>query len=1360
MKHRLMLLLSLLTLGAAHAQVGKVFTTDNELSSSLINEILQDRSGMIWIATENGLDRYNGSKFTIYKRDSNDPHSLCHNLVRDLFEDSRGHLLVGTYAGLQLYDPATDKFSLPAVDASGEPFNGNITHIAERRNGEVLVLSQALYSLTIDGDRLVLNPVAMPDGVNMGHATYLFEDERFDLWIGCRHAICRLTREGELKVYKEEGKELIVSKIVQDNRGNVYVGTMDEGLLRYDRRSDAFVNILFEGRTNLPVKELYAANAEEIYIGTDGQGMKIYNANTGKIADYGLINKQLPPPVGSAKIHSVLKDGVGNYWVALYQRGVVVIPATPNNFKYIGSRSIDRDLIGSNCINAICRDHAGTIWIGTDNDGIYGIVNERGELRRKARFASSERPNSVPSTVMKLYEDSHHTLWVGSFNRGLGRVDTATGTCDYLDALCDRNGNPVKLVYDLVEDNDQRLWIATMGMGLYWYDLRTGRIHSREQHDGEYINNWQNCLLHASDDKIYVGTYDGAFCIDLAAPELPSTLVTGHGYIIFSMYEDRDGILWMGSAKGLLAWNPRTEELQLHTPDNLSYDAIYAIRGDEWNNLWISTNNGILQFNPESGRFVHFYVGDGLQGNEFTKNASYGDRNGELWFGGTNGVTYFEPQEIINPARKWAIRITDFYLHNRRVRKGMFSGGREIVDAPVFEAGEFRLSHADNSFSIEFSTVGFCNSEYITYLYAMDDDPWITLPAGSKRVSFSNLASGSHRFRVQAMDRTVQSDIREIAVVIRPAWWETWWARLIYLLLLCGIAWLVVLYFRHRNETRRKMLEHIHAKEIDEAKLQFFINISHEIRTPLSLIISPLLKLMENDGDPQRQRIYRTVHRNAERILQLINQLMDMRKIEKGQIMLGFREIDLVRFLEEICMTMEPLGADKRITLSFDHEGLPQLPLWVSPDYFDKILINLLSNAFKFTPEGGSIRVSLAEVPTAQGQQVELVVADTGVGIRPEEMEHIFERFYQAKENHTKLGTGIGLHLTRMIVDLHHGSIRAENNPDGPGCRFIVRLPLGNAHLDPEMLDTEPVDERNLLLPQPQPLSAAAAEPSGEEPRIYARTKYRILVVEDDHEIRNYLRQELSSEFHVAESMNGREALKQIFKVQPDLVISDVMMPEMDGMTLCRKIKQNINLNSIPVILLTARAREADNVEGLGAGADAYITKPFSVDILRGTVKNLIQNREQLRNTFGTRQIHEEKLRKIEVLSPDERLMTRIMRVINDNIDNPRLSVEMIAAEVGISRVHLHRKLKELTNQTTRDFIRNVRLKQAATLLREKRCTVNEIARLTGFSSPNNFATAFKNLYGVPPTAYMNNADAPADSDDSEASEAAADPET
>ena len=459
-------------------------------------------------------------------------------------------------------------------------------------------------------------------------------------------------------------------------------------------------------------------------------------------------------------------------------------------------------------------------------------------------------------------------------------------------------------------------------------------------------------------------------------------------------------------------------------------------------------------------------------------------------------------------------------------------------------------------------------------------------------------------------------------------------------------------------------------------------------------------------------------------------------------------------------MTMEPLGADKRITLSFDHEGLPQLPLWVSPDYFDKILINLLSNAFKFTPEGGSIRVSLAEVPTAQGQQVELVVADTGVGIRPEEMEHIFERFYQAKENHTKLGTGIGLHLTRMIVDLHHGSIRAENNPDGPGCRFIVRLPLGNAHLDPEMLDTEPVDERNLLLPQPQPLPAAAADPSGEEPRIYARTKYRILVVEDDHEIRNYLRQELSSEFHVAESMNGREALKQIFKVQPDLVISDVMMPEMDGMTLCRKIKQNINLNSIPVILLTARAREADNVEGLGAGADAYITKPFSVDILRGTVKNLIQNREQLRNTFGTRQIHEEKLRKIEVLSPDERLMTRIMRVINDNIDNPRLSVEMIAAEVGISRVHLHRKLKELTNQTTRDFIRNVRLKQAATLLREKRCTVNEIARLTGFSSPNNFATAFKNLYGVPPTAYMNNADAPADSDDSEASEAAADPET
>lgn len=574
--------------------------------------------------------------------------------------------------------------------------------------------------------------------------------------------------------------------------------------------------------------------------------------------------------------------------------------------------------------------------------------------------------------------------------------------------------------------------------------------------------------------------------------------------------------------------------------------------------------------------------------------------------------------------------------------------------------------------------------------------------------------------------------------------------KTIYCLTAVIITIFIIVQIRQRYRARQEMLEHIHAEQLNEAKLQFFINISHEIRTPMSLIISPLQKLMATDYDTERQQSYNIIYRNAERLLRLVNQLMDIRKIDKGQMQLKFQETDIVSFIQDLHYTFAYQANTKHIKLDF-HSEVKELKAWIDPKNFDKVILNILSNAFKFTPENGNIQIRLCTgndpnaAEKALSRYFEISIEDDGIGINETELERIFDRFYQIRnsQNNSNIGTGIGLHLTRSLVELHHGSITVENNQGTPGCRFIVRLPLGKEHLKPEEIDNSAVKQDSVHITTALPTTPLIET----SPKTHSKSKYRVLIVEDDDEIRRYICQELGRDFHMQECRNGKEAFTYILKKTPDLIISDIMMPEMDGMTLCSKVKQNINTNHIPVILLTAKSREEDNLEGLSIGADAYITKPFSIEILRQSTFNLIKSRERLRNNFQGNQTQKERMQELEIESPDERLLDRIMKVINDNIANPELNVEMVAETVGISRVHLHRKLKELTNQSTRDLIRNLRLKQAATLLAKKRQSINEVAALTGFTNVAYFSTAFKELYGMTPTAYMEQNAASASSD-------------
>ena len=539
-------------------------------------------------------------------------------------------------------------------------------------------------------------------------------------------------------------------------------------------------------------------------------------------------------------------------------------------------------------------------------------------------------------------------------------------------------------------------------------------------------------------------------------------------------------------------------------------------------------------------------------------------------------------------------------------------------------------------------------------------------------------------------------------------------------------------YRRHKEQDKLRLQAHIHAEEMGEAKLRFFMNMSHEIRTPMTLIITPLLSLIKTDNDPNRKGVYETIRRNAERILSLINQMMDLRKIDKGQMQMRMRETNLVAFVKDIYNLFDNQAKAKHITFLFNHDS-EEIPVWIDRQNFDKVFMNVLSNAFKYTPTGGEIGIRL----THNAESATIAIYDNGEGIPEDKINKIFDRFYQTPTsvNDRYVGTGIGLDLTRSLVELHHGTITVHNLEKG--CEFVINIPMGNSHLNPDeiLLEDDNTDTTTpeLMLEEPEP----EEEITPMADMMSQNRRMTLVIAEDDEEIRNYLDKELSEEYEVHACTNGREALGEIIRTQPDLVISDIMMPEMDGNTLCTRLKTNPNTNSIPVVLLTAKSRDEDKLEGLETGADAYIVKPFNMEILRRTIFNLINKHRLLRLKYERNDNLEEQVDEIRLKSPDEKLLERIMECINKNLNNSDLSVDMIADTVGISRVHLHRKMKDLTGQTPHDFIRNIRLKKAAQLLANQGMNVTEVMYACGFANSASFSTVFKKFYGMSPRDYM-----------------------
>lgn len=1348
--------------GEMFAQTRKLFSTDNGLSNSLINRIYQDERGFVWIATEYGLNRFDGIQFEIYKHSEDDPTSLCHNYVRNLFEDSAGRFYIGTFSGLMEYNRDTDSFRSIKMFKEGKLIYPHITSMVELHNGDIWLTTSGhgVFSNKRGEDHFTYES-DLSGSLSSIYLNSIYEDSNLRIWIGSENdgLNCYDPIVGKIRLFKAPGdiSSNNISAFEEDKRGNVYVGTLTRGLNILKSGKDKFEHIPYKEGGQLFIKSLVINDEGHLFIGTDGQGLKVYSSDKNIIEDYEL--SSAPFNFANGKIHSILIDREKNTWLGFFQKGVFFIPTAENKFDYFGFKSMNYNSIGSNSVTAICKDSQGVIWIGTDSDGIYG-VNERGQ--RLSHYHKTQSPHSVPNIIHNIYEDSWGNMWLGSYTDGLALFNKKTGHCEYIKAFLNEK------VYSITQDKNQNILVGTFGSGFYILD-KSGNViehyeSSKREMDlltvDELSNDWINTLMSDKDGLIWIGHFKGLSCFD----PVKKTFLNYHaknnilpGTVVQSLFQDVDGIIWIGTSSGLYSFDKKDLSLKSYTTkDGLSNDVICGIIADDENNLWISTYRGISKYKADEKRFINYYASDGLQGNEFSRGAVFRDNDGKIFLGGINGVSAFYPPLIVEDRKELNVALTNFYLSNNPIKKGDRSGDHDIIATSVLDADMITLGSEDNTFSFEFSTFEFSNPERISFQYRMENlnNEWMTTAPGVNRVTYNNLSPGKYNFHVRAYDNDNFSPIKSIGLIIHPPWYKSLWAYFFYVLLFILVLYLIVNFIISKIRHREELMQKDHAEKISEAKLQFFINISHEIRTPMTLIINPLEKLIKDnkDKDPDKQKIYLMIYRNAQRILRLINQLMDIRKLDKGQVRLSCRETDMVGFIEDLMLTFEYQAKKKNIDFSFDHED-KSLMAWIDLNNFDKILLNILSNAFKYTPENGEIKVTLKTGydPDNHGylrNYFEIVISDTGIGIDKDQIEKIFERFYQINNDTTNsnFGTGIGLHLSRSLVELHHGIIYAENRNDSQGSRFVVRIPMGNNHYrideleNPQetinFVDSRLKKERDTVTENFDEIESADEQKNTTK----AKTRYQVLIVEDEEEIRQYIKEELSSDYKILTAPNGKAALDIILKHKPDLIVSDVMMPEMDGITLSRKIKQNININHIPIILLTAKSKTEDRLEGLEIGADAYIVKPFNTEILKQTIDNLIANRERLKNKFAGRQQPDDKIDKIELKSSDEKLMERIMKVINENIANPQLNVEMLAENVGMSRVHMHRKLKELTSQSARDFIKGIRLKQAATLLSEKKLSVSEAAYATGFVNLSHFSNSFKEFYGVSPTEYVNNA--------------------
>ncbi len=1006
----------------------------------------------------------------------------------------------------------------------------------------------------------------------------------------------------------------------------------------------------------------------------------------------------------------------------------------PSSCYYLHDSEIDFTILKHSII-----DKDKNLWIGT-NDGGLNLYNPITQRFTSYTLQEDESARGIGSNNIKaVYVDEKKSLvYIGTHAGGLSILHRNSGQVENFNQ---RNSQLVnENVYAILPDGEGNLWLGTLSALVRFNPEQRSFTTIEKEKDGTPVVSKQiTTLFRDSHKRLWIGGEEGLSVFKQEGLDIQkaSILPVSNVTKLFTncIYEASNGIIWVGTREGFYCFNEKDKQIKRYnTTNGLPNNVVYGILEDSFGRLWLSTNRGISCFNPETEKFRNFTESDGLQSNQFNTASYCRTSVGQMYFGGINGITTFRPELLLDNPYTPPVVITKLQLFNKVVRPDDETG---ILTKNISETKSITLKSWQTAFSIEFVVSNYISGQHNTFAYKLEgyDKEWYYL-TDSRTVSYSNLPQGTYQFLVKAAnsDGKWNPIPTALEIIVLPIWYKTWWALLIFFATFAGFITFVFRFFWMRKsmeaqlEIERRDKEH--QEEINQMKMRFFINISHELRTPLTLILTPLQEIINKISDRWTRNQLEYIQRNANRLLHLVNQLMDYRRAELGVFELKAKKGNAHQLIQDNFLFYDKLARHKKITYTL-HSELEDKEVLFDANYLELIVNNLLSNAFKYTESGQSITVTLKE----ENGWLLLQVSDTGIGIPINKQGKIFERFYQIESEH--VGSGIGLSLVQRLIELHHGRIELDSE-ENKGSTFSVYLPQDLSVYKPSELasNNEQNEEEQVYSTNSKAMYFIDTE-KVENESVESGDKKRgtILIVEDNNEIRRYLSNGLADLFNTLEAGNGEEALEKLKDNEVDVIVTDVMMPVMDGIKLCKNVKQNIRTCHIPVIILSAKTDIKDQMEGLQMGADDYIPKPFSLAILTTKIQNMMRTRRRMLDKYA--KSLEVEPEKITFNAMDEALLKRAMAIVEKNMDNIEFSTDEFAREMNMSRSNLHLKLKAITGESTIDFIRKIRFNEAAKLLKDGRYTVAEVSTMVGFNTPSYFATSFKKYFGCLPTEYI-----------------------
>lgn len=1315
-------------------------TSENGLSNNSVLSIAQDGQGFIWLGTTNGLNRYDGSQIKIYTAGGAQGFGLSSNNILSLFRDSRRQLWVGSSGGLNYYNDEKDRFEKITLPVSG-PVAVNC--IFEDRQQRLWIgTSKGAFALSATRERIACFVTPGKQNLAGGMVKSIFQDRAGSIWMGSTTGLVRMWQTGNRLYYESfshdpaNSKSLSsdnISAICEDRAHHLWIGTQNSGLNLYEPATRTFMQFAKgngpQGLVHNNIRTLMAQNDSSLWIGTQ-EGLSILNTRTWQTVSFQNEGGD-PKSLSQNSIYSLYKDANGSVWIGTYFGGANRVDAFTTGFRVMHNDG-SPNAIPNNVVSSILEDHNTDLWIGTEGGGLVLYNRRNGQFNVFKNNGND--PGSIASNLVKVvYIDKQGYIWCGTHGGGLNVLDPATRTFrHYLYKPEDAESAGLEIT-SLEEDDQGRFWLATnAGIRIFKKSGLQLEPVPVDLIDKKLSGFSVNKIYKDRDGWIWMGGLSGLFTVKGNQLHTISDSISVNTFL-----GDAAGNIWAGARNGtLIFYDKKKQTLSPFTILSGQSKNIVGILQDQHGFLWLSTDEGLVRFDPVTKAVLSYAVADGLAGREFNYNSYLKDSKGAFYFGGYRGITYFLPDQIEVNRYQAPLVFTNLRLNNADVRIGASDG---LLQRNISHTVDVSFNHNQNLFTLNFALLNFIKSNKNRYSYKLAgfDKDWKQVRTPS--ATYTNLPPGNYTFSVRGANNDgLWTDPISMKITVLPPFWRTWWAYTVYLLLFIGILFFITRFLFLRALLKKE-------DELHQVKLNFFTNVSHELRTHLALIMAPVEKLLEvNQSDPFTQQQIVQIKNNSNRLLKLVSELMDFRKAESDHLKLEVKEQDLIAFLQEIYSSFSELSLAKNIQISFTHDTETAL-LYFDEKQLEKVFFNLLANAFKFTPEGGRITVSVQHGETS----TEIQVADTGRGIAAPYLNKLFTNYYQVADHGMQnTGYGIGLALSKKITELHGGSIRVESTPaadssSGHTC-FFVTLLHGKKHFENDPHVSIFRQQAAAIFRSDEPALITATQISNS--LFPVNRQHTILIVEDNPELRALICQQLEPGYFIQQAADGLQGWEMATVSIPDLIISDVMMPGLNGIELCTRLKTDPRTSHIPVILLTAKSTQADQVSGLEHGADIYITKPFSTRILELHIRNLLEARRKLQQ----RTIREFTVRAAQASPPEDISMARnkidsdflhtIIGIIDGHLEDADFSVEKLSRKVGMSAPILYKKLRALTNMSVNEFIKTRRFKKAAELILQKELTINEVSYAVGYEDRKYFSREFKKYFGVAPSDFTQQA--------------------